>query len=63
VFLGYRVAVLVVFVRFTVKLLLKASDPFVDCLLCLLEALLDVLADLREVIYLLLMSVTPLKHN
>lgn len=46
----YRVTILVVVFGFTIKLLLEASDPLVDCLLCLLEALLNVLADLRKVI-------------
>lgn len=46
----YRIAVLVVVVRLTVQLLLEASDPLVDCLLCLLEALLDVFADFGKVV-------------
>ena len=47
---SYRVAVLIVVLRFAVELLLEAGDPLVDCLLCLLEALLDVLTDLWEVV-------------
>ena len=49
--LWHRVAVLIVLVGLAVELLLEAGDPLVDCLLCFLETLLDVLADLREVIY------------
>jgi hypothetical protein len=48
----HRVAVSVVLVRLavTVKLLGEVGDPACDCLLRLLEALLNVLADLRQVV-------------
>jgi hypothetical protein len=46
----YRVTVLIIVLRFAVELLLKAGDPLVDRLLCLLETLLDVLTDLWEVV-------------
>lgn len=42
---------MIVVVGLAVKLFLEAGDPLVDCLLCLLKALLDVLADLGEVIW------------
>jgi hypothetical protein len=48
--LSYRIAVLIVVLRFAIELLLKAGDPLVDRLLCLLEALLDVLTDFWEVV-------------
>lgn len=44
------VAVLVVLVDFAIELLGEVADPLGHRLLCLLEALLDVLADLWEVI-------------
>ena len=50
-FAAYRVAVLIVILRLAVELFLKAGDPLVDRLLCLLETLLDVLTDLWEIIY------------
>ena len=50
-FATYRVAVLIVVLRLAVELFLKAGDPLVDRLLCLLETLLDVLTDLWEIIY------------
>lgn len=48
---SHRVTVLIIVLRLAVKLLLKAGDPLVDCLLCLLESLLDVLADLGKIVW------------
>jgi hypothetical protein len=47
----HGVPILIVVVRLAVEFLLEAGDPLVDCLLCLLEALFDVLADLGKVVY------------
>lgn len=44
------VAVPIVFFHFAVELLGEVADPFGDCLLRLLETLLNVLADLGEVV-------------
>lgn len=45
-----RVAVPIVLFDLAVELFGEVADPFGYCLLCLLEALLDVLANLREVV-------------
>jgi hypothetical protein len=47
---GIAVSVIFVGLAIAVELLGEVGDPAGDCLLCLLEALLNVLADLGEVV-------------
>lgn len=50
VLLWNGIAILVVLVRLAIELLGEIVDPVADCLPCLVKALLNVLANFREVI-------------